>query len=278
MEPANVTLRGYSAVFLVAVFLLACDLVQRLVVCPATRMAPSAGPRILGAWQRFLVRTVLFLVRRVGGAALPRPPSIPGEAGVLILMNHQSLLDIPLIIASLDGLYPRIVTRTRYAKRIPLISHTLRKFEYPMVEPGANECTARRYLDELGEVARTSEVPLALFPEGTRTRDGEIGHFRTTGLARILGARDWSVYLLVGDGYWQHAKFAHFLRGMSGIEGRLSLLGPFRWRDPDSDPGAFIGHMRELMVEELVRVRGAAPGMAGTALSGSRATATPSAL
>ena len=225
-------------------------------------MFPSAGPHILGAWQRFLTRTVFLILRRVGGASLPAAPSIPGEAGVLILMNHQSFLDIPLIIASLDGFYPRIVTRSRYARWIPLISHTLRKFAYPLVDPRAKAGTGRRNLDDLAEVARTSAVPLALFPEGTRTQDGEIGRFRTRGLQRILGARDWRVYVLVCDGYWKHAKFVEFAGEMSGIEGRVSLHGPFRWRDPDADPGTFIAGMHEVMVEELARGRAAAPAIA----------------
>ena len=46
---------------------------------------------------------------------------------------------------------------------------------------------------------------------------------------------------------------------MSGIEGRLSLLRPFRWTDPESDPGAFIARMHEVMVEELAQVWGTAP-------------------
>ena len=119
-----------------------------------------------------------------------------------------------------------------------------------------------RNLDELAEVARTSAVPVALFPEGTRTSDGKIGRFRTAGLERILEAWDWSVYILVCDGYWKHARFAQFLGEIGGIEGRVSLHGPFRWRDPDSDPGAFMAGMREVMVGELARMRAAAPEMA----------------
>jgi hypothetical protein len=86
--------------------------------------------------------------------------------------------------------------------------------------------------------------------------------FRTAGLERILGARDWGIYVLVCDGYWKHARFVQFLGAISGIEGRVSLHGPFRWRDPDSDQGAFIAGMRAVMVEELARVRAAAPEMA----------------
>ena len=161
-----VKLRGYLAVSLAAVFLLAGDPIQRFVICPATRMFPSAGPHMLGAWQRFLARGVFFILGWIGGAALPAAPRIPGEAGVLILMNHQSFLDIPLMIASLDGSYPRIVTRSRYARWIPLISHTLRKFAYPLVDPEAKAGTGRRNLHDLAEAARTSAVPAGTVSRG----------------------------------------------------------------------------------------------------------------
>ena len=249
--------RGYAALSLAALLFSVCDLLQRALVCPAARMLSKYRAAILGRWQRFLSRTLFMILRVVGGADIPRPGRVPGEPGVLILMNHQSLLDIPMVIVSVDGVFPRIVTRQRYAKWIPVISHTIRALKYPVVDPGAKAGTLRRHLERLEQVARTSDVPLLLFPEGTRTRNGKIGRFQITGLERILGARDWRVYVFVSDGYWRHGKLAHFLGGMQEIEGHLSILGPFEWTDPEADPEDFIARMRNLMVDELARVRGA---------------------
>jgi 1-acyl-sn-glycerol-3-phosphate acyltransferase len=180
---------------------------------------------------------------------------VPGEPGVLILMNHQSVLDIPMVIASVEGVFPRIVTRERYAKWIPVISHTIRELKYPVVNPGAKAGTVRRHLEKLEQVAATSEVPLLLFPEGTRTRNGKIGRFQTAGSERILRARNWKVYVFVSDGYWRHAKWAHFKGGMQDLKGHLSVLGPFEWSDPGADSADFMDRMRGLMVDELARVR-----------------------
>ena len=248
-------IRGYAALSLVALFFSVSDLFQRMVVCPAARMLSAYGPTVLGVWQRLLSGTLFLILKVVGGADIPRPGQVPGGPGVLILMNHQSILDIPMVIASVDGVFLRIVTRERYSRWIPIISHTIRTLGYPVVDPGAKAGTTRRYLERLGEVARTSDVPLVLFPEGTRTRNGKIGRFQTTGLERILKAREWMVYVLVSDGYWRHAKLAHFVGGMQEIEGHLSVLGPFEWNDPDAEPGHFIQRIRDLMVEELARVR-----------------------
>ncbi len=240
-----------------ALLFLVGDLFQRIVVCPMARVFSAHGPAIFGRWQRFLSCTLFMILKRVGGAGIPKPGRVPGEPGVLILMNHQSILDIPMVIASVQGAFPRIVTRERYNKRIPIVSHTIRELEYPVIDPEAKAGTLRRHLRQLEQVARTSNVPLLLFPEGTRTTCGEIGLFQPTGLARILQARDWRVYVFVSDGYWRHAKLAHFLSGMQEIEGHLSVLGPFEWTDPEADPEDFIARMRHLMVDELARVRGA---------------------
>ena len=248
--------RGYAALFLAALLFSVSDVLQRVVVYPATRMLSNYRAVVLGRWQRFLCHTLFMILKVVGGANIPRPDRVPGGPGVLILMNHQSLLDIPMVICSVDGVFPRIVTRQRYAKWIPFVSHTIRTLKYPVVDPGAKAGTLRRQLEHLDQVARTSEVPLLLFPEGTRTRNGKIGRFQPAGLERILGARDWRVYLLVSDGYWRHRKLAHFLAGMQEIEGHLSVLGPFEWRDPEADPADFIVRMRNLMVDELAAVRG----------------------
>lgn len=247
--------RGYTTLSIAALFFSVGDLVQRLVVCPVTRMLPRYRPAILGKWQRFLSRTLFMILKRIGGADIPSPGRVPGGPGVLILMNHQSLLDIPMVIASVDGVFSRIVTRQRYTKWIPVISHTIRTLNYPVVNPAAKAGKCRRLLEQLDDVARTSVAPLVLFPEGTRTQDGEIGRFRTAGLERILAARDWVVYVLVSDGYWRHAKLTHFLGGMREIEGHLSVLGPFEWADPAVASGDFTLRMRNLMVEELARVR-----------------------
>ena len=258
-------LRGYAALSLAALLFSASDLLQRTVVYPLAWMLPKYRPTGLGRWQRLLCRTLFTILRVIGGANIPRPGRVPGGPGVLILMNHQSLLDIPMVVASVDGVFLRIVTRQRYARWVPVISHAIRALDYPVVNPGARPGTLRRQLEHLEHVAHTSDAPLVLFPEGTRTRNGKIGRFQTAGFERILGARDWRVYVLVCDGYWRHAKLAHFLGGMQDIEGKLSVLGPFEWKDPEASPEDFMARMRTVMVDELARIRGAEADLAPAA-------------
>ncbi len=252
-------LRGYLALTFVCLVLLLLDPVQRLVVGPWARLAPSRRIRVLTRWQRFLAHFVLRSVSTIGGAGIPTLPAIPGRGDTLVLMNHQSLLDIPLVVASVRNAYPRIVTRKRYFRWIPLISHMVRLYQYPVVDPSANAGTTRRMLGSIRDAARTTDVPLAIFPEGTRTRNGEIGRFKTTGLGLILEERPWTVYVLVADGFWQRAKLKHFLGGMGAIRGRIELIGPFQWADEGADPAPFIQEMREHMARRLAEMRAPVP-------------------
>ena len=248
-------LRGYVALAVVCLSLLVLDPVQRLIIAPWVRLAPSRRVPLLTRWQRFMARVVLKPVSIIGGARIPELPHVPGGPGVLVLMNHQSVLDIPLVVAATHGAYPRIVTRKRYLRWIPLISHMVRLYQYPVVDPTANAGEGKRMLGSIAHAGATSDVPMAIFPEGTRTRDGEIGRFRSTGLKLILAQRPWTVYVLVADGFWQRAKLKDFLGGMSANQGQVTMQGPFHWTDPAADPEPFIQEMRERMTTRLAEMR-----------------------
>ena len=245
-------LRGYLTVGFIGAGLVLGDPFQRIVVAGLARLLPSKRLAILTWWERLLAHFVLGSTRLLGGARIELPPELPGREGVLVLMNHQSLLDIPLVVASLRPLHPRIITRARYAAGKPLISHMVRLYQYPVVEPRAN---ARGQIEMIAENARSSPVPMAIFPEGTRTKDGEIGSWREGGLRGILGARRWTVYLLVVDGYWQNARRVDFVKNVKRIEGRVIAFGPFEGPDPEDDPEGFIAEMRERMVAGLASLR-----------------------
>ena len=248
-------LRGYLTVVVVGAGLTLCDLVQRTAIAGLARMLPARRIAILSRWERMLAYFVIGSSRWIGGARISVPPTIPGQAGVLVLMNHQSLLDIPLVVATLRPHHPCIVTRASYARGKPLISHMVRLYQYPVVEPGA---TGRRSLQRITEAARHSPVPFVLFPEGTRTCDGEIGTWKVGGLRRVLRVRRWTVYLLVADGYWRTARLSDFLHFVSAIEGKSVVVGPFEGPEPGTDPDVFIEEMRERMRIALAGLRSSA--------------------
>lgn len=245
-------LRGALTIGFVGGGLILADPFQRIVVSGLVRLLPAKRVAILSWWERRLAHFVLGSLRRVGGAHIEAPPALPGREGVLVLMNHQSLLDIPLVVASLRPMHPRIVTRARYARGKPLISHMTKLYQYPLVDPRAN---VKAQIAAMAENARTSPVPFVIFPEGHRTRDGDIGPWKEGGLRAILGVRRWEVHLLVADGYWQNARLVDFLDHMSALDGRAVALGPFQAPEPGTDPEPFMTDMRARMVQALADLR-----------------------
>ena len=255
-ELRTVKIRGYVALGLIGLCFPFFDLFQRTVVTGWARLRPSSRIPFMGWWINRMRAFVVWCVQRVGGASIPMPDRvIPSGPGTLIVMNHQSVLDIPLVVGSVKDGYPRIVTRERYRRFIPLISQMVRLYQYPTVDPKGSAEQLRKSLEALGEAAE-SDVPVAIFPEGTRTKDGEVGRFRGRGLRILLSKRAWTVHMLVVDGYWRSAKLKHFVRGMAHIDGRIQYLGSAEWTDPSADPKEFIAEVRGRIVDGLAELRG----------------------
>ena len=249
------------AVAFATLALLVSDVVQRLFVAPWVALRPSSRIPVLGRWIALMAWLMTRPTRFLGGWEVPKPERIvPARPGVLILMNHQSLFDIPLVIQTVESAYPRIVTRQRYINRwIPVISHMIGLYQYPVVDPTANSEAIQRALDEISDAAATTEVPLAVFPEGTRTKNGEIGRFKKGALSRILAARSWTVYVYVVDGFWEAAKYKDFIGGLSRIQGKMEHAGTLEWTDPSDDPTVFIDEVRNMMKERLAAMRAEVP-------------------
>ena len=226
-------MRGYFALAVIGTLFLITDLVQRTAVVALLRWRPSSRERILARWSQFLAWMSLTVVRRIGGAKFAPLPRVSGGPGVLILMNHQSLLDIPLIYKCLNSGYPKIVTRRRYTKGIPLISHMLRLYEYPIVD---SQSPPRRQIVDLRRAALHATQPLVVYPEGTRSKNGEIGPFMKAGLGGILTVRPWLVYLAVVDGLWRCGRFQEMGKNLGSARGRVEALGPFEFRKDRDNP------------------------------------------
>jgi 1-acyl-sn-glycerol-3-phosphate acyltransferase len=257
LERRAVKIRGYAALGLIGLTFPFLDLFQRTVISGWVLLRPSARIPVLGWWINRMRAWVVWCLERVGGASIPMPDRIiPSGPGTLIVMNHQSVLDIPLVVGAVKNGYPRIVTRARYHRFIPLISQMVRLYQYPIVDPRAKSEHVQKSLVSLGEAAVDSDVPIAIFPEGTRTRNGEVGRFRTRGLESLLSGRSWTVHLLVADGYWRSAKLKDFVRGMDHIGGAIRYVGTEEWTDPSVDPSEFIDHLRNRLIEGLAELRG----------------------
>jgi len=233
-------------------------LVQRLVIWPLTRLFPGRHNRIMSGWFRHLANSTLWQARVIGGVRITVSGEVPPGSAVVV-MNHQSLLDIPLVYSKVGPPYPVIPTRALYAWGIPGVSLLLRLARHPLVhqtrESRRQDVVA---IAHAADAVARGESSILIFPEGHRTRDGEIGPFMRAGLRAILVRARRPVYLLVVDGLWRARTTADALLHFAGMQGALQVLGPF---DPPVEEAldAFVDELRQRMCAELDSMRGRPP-------------------
>ncbi len=89
--------------------------------------------------------------------------------------NHQSALDIPILLAALDGHVRFMAKDTLF--RIPIFGWVLLRYGYAPVDR-SNPRVTLRMLDRMLERLRRNPMSMAVFPEGTRSSDGRLLIFR----------------------------------------------------------------------------------------------------
>lgn len=226
-------------------------LFQRLFIWPfwITRWRYRAVSAYMNGMSFFIL-----LCARIGGARVSRRGRIPTHEPMILVMNHQSLLDIPTVVLMSDPVTPWFVTRTRY-RRAPAVGLSVRGLGAPLIEPKDGKAALRA----LKEAARTQPHGILIFPEGHRTRDGNIQEFHPAGLQTMLRERPVPVYLVVTDGFWTCRSLVDFIFGMDTIDGRTEVFGPFTPPESPSEIPAFVEGLRARMIERLAALREGRP-------------------
>lgn len=114
-------------------------------------------------WWLFSTFFRLFHRYRVEGAE-----NVPAEGGVLLVANHASLLDPPLLGCSINR--PVHFMAKEELFKIPILKWVLPRVNAFPVRRGGADRSAIRTAIELLEKGKV----IGIFPEGTRTRTGEL--------------------------------------------------------------------------------------------------------
>jgi 1-acyl-sn-glycerol-3-phosphate acyltransferase len=109
-----------------------------------------------------------------------------GETFIL-MSNHKSLYDIPLLIESFPRTL-RMVTKSELF-RVPIWGPAMREAGFIEIDR-KNSARAKEALD-VAKARLASGINVWIAPEGTRSRSGELGPFKTGGfrLAQASGVR-----------------------------------------------------------------------------------------
>ncbi len=145
---------------------------------------------------------------------------LPKNVPLLIVSNHQSMFDISMISWFLREKNPLFVSKKELGKGIPSISYNLRHGGSILIDRN-NPRQAIREISNFGQKLEKEALTGVIFPEGTRSRDGKLKKFNTTGL-KVLISKMPSGYIIpvTINNSWKIAPNGNF---PLGIGSRLEL-------------------------------------------------------
>ncbi len=190
------------------------------------------------AVERFMVRQAQRLLSTVNRLAGLRYSFDTTAAGTLperflLLTNHQSLTDIPMLLAAFRHHPLKFVAKDSLRRGIPTVSKCLRYSEHAFIDRRGPFRRTQRTLRRLARLDRdpaaaTGFPPcsFAVFPEGTRSRDGRVGPFHRAGLRVLADLTGLPVVSAALDGGTTIARL-RTLRNLAGVHYRVRVLSVY---------------------------------------------------
>ena len=152
-------------------YTIVCVTLGLIIVYPVSLIIPTRKPMhdIARAWAQGIIFMAPFWKIEIKGKQHIKP----GEA-YMIVSNHQSILDIILTLATLPVHFKFMAKKELFA--IPFLGWHMLLTGYIPIDRG-NSDSARQALVKAGDWLKRG-VSILMFPEGTRSRDGEIHSFK----------------------------------------------------------------------------------------------------
>ncbi len=174
-------------------------------------------------------------------------PCLPLDRSIIIVSNHQSMYDIPMIMWACRSRHVGFIAKRELGRWIPSISLALRRLGSVLIDRG-DAARAVRDIETFGRTQHEARQVAAIFPEGTRARDGKVKRFKATGLQALARSMPGAVLQPVAiHGNWELLRY-NFWPVPFGTHIMLEFLDPI-------DPSAY--SERELTGEVEARIRAA---------------------
>ncbi len=108
---------------------------------------------------------------------------------VCFVANHQSLLDIPAVVSGLR-IWAGFITK-KELKKVPLLNFWIQSMHCVYIDRNSPRSAIEAILKGVDNIRKG--IPMFIFPEGTRSKNGRLGEFKSGSLK--LGSRAKAVLI-----------------------------------------------------------------------------------
>ena len=122
-----------------------------------------------------------ILITNFSTAEIENKVNLPENKPLIFVSNHQGLYDIIGIGWFLRKYHPKFVSKIELGKGIPSVSYNLNHGGSVLIDR-KDPKQALPALKKMAEYIETTNRSTVIFPEGTRSRDGQPGSFASNGL------------------------------------------------------------------------------------------------
>ncbi len=172
---------------------------------------------ILGVWYSFKI-----------------PEDLPKSVPAIIVANHQSMNDIPPLIWFLRQYHVKFISKKELGKGLPSVSYNLRHGGSVLIDR-KNPVQAVNAIKKMADYIVTHNRGVVIFPEGSRSRDGNPKPFKTKGLTTLFENSPNAIVIPITiNNSWKLLRYGKFPMGL-GARIRFTVHNPIKVSDYESE-------------------------------------------
>jgi 1-acyl-sn-glycerol-3-phosphate acyltransferase len=215
------TMAAVLALFCALFIFIRAEIMLRLVAL----FRPDALLDHVNMTQPVISRGLFASPRMIAGFRLDierwRGPPLPRV--FLLVSNHQSLIDIPALMAAFPRHALRFVAKKELGRGLPYVSVALRRGYHALISRTSDFREGHRELVRFADLTKRGICP-AVFPEGTRSKTGFVKAFQAGAVRIILERARLPVLSVAVDGGWRISKIPRLLTRLRGTRYRVKPL------------------------------------------------------